>query len=79
MSRPHGTYKLKADQCARVYAAYTATRRGRKFRKLMDLSRELGVCTRTLERLVIRERRRHLANITERFTATDKNFSGASP
>ena len=78
MSRPFGTFKLNADQRARVYAEWLATRRGKKFEKLEALAEELNVCARTLERLVYRESKLRLADITQRFTATDINHTGDS-
>jgi hypothetical protein len=78
MSRPFGTYKLNAEQRARVYAEWSATHRGRRLEKLEDLAEELNVSARTLERLVYRESRARLAAITQCFTETDINSTGDS-
>ena len=73
MSRRGRPRKVTPEQADRVYAAYNATRRGRRIHTLIELADELGVSFRTLERLVDRMRKEHLADIVNRrFTETDK-------
>jgi hypothetical protein len=71
--------KLTPEQESRVYAEYTATNRGKRFKTLMRLARELPVCQGTLERIVLEQRKKHLAAITQRFHEQPHNSIPESP
>jgi AraC-like DNA-binding protein len=73
-------FKLTPEIAARVYAAYSATRRGQRIHTLETWADQFGVSVRTLERLVDRLGKQHLADIVgRRFTETDINAHEATP
>ena len=61
MSRRGRPWRLTQDQEARIYAAYTAAKHGRRFIVLMQAAREFKCSLSTLEKAMKRQRDRQLA------------------
>lgn len=67
MSRTGRPRKLTAEQEDAVYQRITSTKLRRRCFAYAELARVLGVGVSTLERIVTRRRRQHLAAIAQRF------------
>lgn len=75
--------KLTTEQELSVYQRITSTRMRYRCFAYSELARSLGVGVSTLERIVTRRRRQHLAAIAQRFhehpQKSNHNDSGRTP